>query len=290
MNDSKLIVNADDFGIGEKITDVIIDCHLNGIVTSTTLMANMPTAEYACKRAKDLPSLGVGIHLTLTAGRPVSQPNEIADLLDEQGGFIRPLAQRKKLYYGTRIAQQVEKELTAQIRKTLDMGITPTHCDSHHGIHSLPIVRNVMLKILPQFGILKIRNQIGLYWTKTDATTAEKTKCLLLNLKTAHKTAFRRWNNYLAARADIQMPDRKVYGSMLIGAGLEPKQQLLGLLANLPTGVSEIIFHPGCPDPDVIDSPDFAKVRQIDTSLARDPDIAAAIKKHGIELISYKDI
>ena len=253
-------------------------------------MANMPAAEYACERARDIPSLGVGIHLTLTAGRPVSQAHDIADLLDEQGTFLRPAAQYKKLWYGTKVARQVEKELTAQIRKTLDMGITPTHCDSHHGIHSLPIVRNAMLKTLPQFGISRIRNQIGLYWTKTNATMAEKAKCLLLNLKMMHKTVFRRWNNYLAARANIQIPERKVDSAMLIGGGSEPKEQLLASLANLPSGVSEIIFHPGCPDPDVIDSPGFAKVHQIDTSLARDPEVIEAINKYDISLISFNDI
>ena len=82
-----LITNSDDFGMNESITDAIIDTHLNGIMTSTTLMVNMQGFDYAVQKAKENPTLGLGIHFNLTEGKPVGSPNFIPDLLDENGLF-----------------------------------------------------------------------------------------------------------------------------------------------------------------------------------------------------------
>lgn len=77
----KLIVNADDFGFSKAVTDAILDCHSNGIVTSTTLMSNMPFAEYAASKAKVFPMLSVGLHMTLTEGKPLSAPADVDNLI-----------------------------------------------------------------------------------------------------------------------------------------------------------------------------------------------------------------
>jgi len=69
----KLIVNADDFGRSPGINRGILDAHLNGIVTSTTVMINYPDAAPGLEQALlKAPDLGIGLHLNLTSGRPVS--------------------------------------------------------------------------------------------------------------------------------------------------------------------------------------------------------------------------
>ena len=78
----KLIVNADDFGFNKEITDGIIRCHQQGCVTSTTLMANMLAADYAADRSKTHTNLSVGVHLNLTSGMPLSNPQDISSLID----------------------------------------------------------------------------------------------------------------------------------------------------------------------------------------------------------------
>ena len=84
----KLIVNADDFGLTEGSTLGIIRSHEDGIVTSTTLMVNMPFCELACQLAKAHPDLGVGCHLVLTIGRPLVEGAK--SYTDENGNFRRP--------------------------------------------------------------------------------------------------------------------------------------------------------------------------------------------------------
>ena len=61
----RLIVNADDFNLSPGVSRGILEAHARGIVTSTTMMINLPpdAATLACLRDSDL---GVGLHLNLT--------------------------------------------------------------------------------------------------------------------------------------------------------------------------------------------------------------------------------
>ena len=67
----QLVVNADDFGISRGVNRGIVEAHRQGIVTSASLMPNLPSAEDALTRATTFPGLGLGLHLTLTAGAPL---------------------------------------------------------------------------------------------------------------------------------------------------------------------------------------------------------------------------
>ena len=49
-----MIVNADDFGHDERTTEAIIGSFQKGYVNQTTLMVNMPDADRAVARAKEL--------------------------------------------------------------------------------------------------------------------------------------------------------------------------------------------------------------------------------------------
>src|SRR5689334_13538773 len=78
-----LIVNADDFGMTEGHNSAIVDAHRSGIVTSTSLLANGYSFDHAVALAKQQPTLGVGVHLTLTEGPSVA--NGVDVLLGPDG-------------------------------------------------------------------------------------------------------------------------------------------------------------------------------------------------------------
>ncbi|MBA7689469.1 Chitooligosaccharide deacetylase [subsurface metagenome] len=89
--DKRIIINADDFGLCDGVNKAVAKAHTEGILTSTTIMVNMPAADEAVKIAKKLPTLGVGVHLNLFEGRPVSKDSRIGRLLDADGRFARSL-------------------------------------------------------------------------------------------------------------------------------------------------------------------------------------------------------
>lgn len=148
-----LIVNADDFGLISGVNRGIIDCHLAGSVTSTTLMVNMPAAEEAAELAKAYPSLGVGLHFNLTQGRPLAPRSDVASLVDRQGQFHRRPMAEKRAVTGCFKAAEVERELVAQFRRFEALGLTPTHIDSHQHIHVFPVVFDIVAGFCAKHGL-----------------------------------------------------------------------------------------------------------------------------------------
>ncbi|WP_407406258.1 chitin disaccharide deacetylase [Peribacillus sp.] len=143
---TKLIINADDFGYCKGINLGIIECFQNGVVTSATLMANMPGAEHAAGLAKENPNLGVGIHLVLTCGYPVR--SDVPSLVREDGAFHR----RGDMHKFAEPAD-IEKELNSQMERFLSLGLKPTHIDSHHHVHGLEKVYPIVEKIAKAHGL-----------------------------------------------------------------------------------------------------------------------------------------
>ncbi|MCP3030942.1 chitin disaccharide deacetylase [Halobacillus sp. A1] len=151
----KLIINADDFGYSRGVNYGIIDSHTTGVLTSTTFMANMPGRDHAAELAREHPSLGVGIHLVLTCGRPILDGHQT--IVDTKGNF-----RRLNFYQGafTIDYDEVYAEWKAQIEKFLSYGLVPTHLDSHHHINSFGEIPEVFLTLAKEYD-LPVRNNMG---------------------------------------------------------------------------------------------------------------------------------
>lgn len=142
----KIIINADDFGLSEGINDGIIKSHKDGVVLSTTIMANGPAYKSAVKLAKENPNLGVGIHLVATFGKPLR--NDVPTLVDGNGNF-------KRVINGdvSHIDEhQLFLEWCTQIEKVSE-DITLTHFDSHHHIHLNPKLKTIIEEISIKYNI-----------------------------------------------------------------------------------------------------------------------------------------
>lgn len=124
----RLVVNADDFGLCSGANLGILQAHRAGIVTSATLMVGMPGAAEAFDIARNTPTLGVGIHITLTAGRPLAEG--VDSLCDPEGVFLKLPQLREQAR-----PDHIEAEIRAQVDAFLATGLRPTHLDSHHHAH-----------------------------------------------------------------------------------------------------------------------------------------------------------
>jgi chitin disaccharide deacetylase len=150
---TKIIINADDFGFSRGVNYGIVDSHLKGIVTSTTMMMNAKATKHAITLAKDTPSLKVGVHLVLTWGRPLL--HDVPTLVDEAGNF-----KKQTLVYGDPefiSLDDLEREWTAQIEKYLAANLTPSHLDSHHHVHGIKDFYPVIKRLSDKYEI-PVRN------------------------------------------------------------------------------------------------------------------------------------
>jgi predicted glycoside hydrolase/deacetylase ChbG (UPF0249 family) len=85
---ASLIVNADDLGIFPGVNRGILEAHLNGIITSTTAMINLPDAEEGIRMVqREAPRLGMGLHFNLSFGAPVTPPEQVPSLIKANGRF-----------------------------------------------------------------------------------------------------------------------------------------------------------------------------------------------------------
>lgn len=119
----KVIINADDFGYSHGQNLGILECFQNGIVSSTSLMVNMPGFEHAVSLMKQYPLLKVGLHFVMTVGKPVSQ---VTGLTNELGYFDK---NKERLENAS--LEQIEEEYRAQLNKFLSTGFIPNHLDYH---------------------------------------------------------------------------------------------------------------------------------------------------------------
>jgi len=285
----RLITNSDDFGLTNSITDAIVVTHLNGIMTSATMMANMQGFEYAVKMAKEVPNLGIGIHFNLTEGKPLTEISKIPDLIDAQGNFKSNAVQRKNLLFGKHKLAQIELELKNQLENLLDNQIKPTHFDSHHHITGVPLAFKASAKIAKSYNINKARiTDIDFIYTSFYG--GSKITKLKQDLKNAPKAFVHKRNKKLLRSQGFLTPDIKLLPNRVLPILEDPIQQFIRTLSTLKPGVTEISFHPGYLNSDPNDSIKTAELRIRDLKIANAPEVRQYIKENNIQLINFKNI
>jgi len=156
--DRRLIINADDFGLCEGVNKAVVQAHTQGVLISATVMVNMPGARDAIEIARGLARLGVGIHLNLTQGRPVSTDDSVRCLLNADGCFAHRPAKLALLSVVRRdVRNAIRAEFAAQIQWAIERGLRPTHIDSHKHIHCWPGIFPIVCDLAKRFEIRAIR-------------------------------------------------------------------------------------------------------------------------------------
>lgn len=141
----KLIINADDLGYTKGINYGIYDAYINGVVSSTSLMMNMPHTDHAIELFKGT-SIGMGVHLNISEGKPLTDAKA---LVNEEGFFLKD----HKLTH--EVIEAIEKEFVAQIDKGLDIGVSHITSFNHSHLES-EVLFKLVLKLANQYD-LKMR-------------------------------------------------------------------------------------------------------------------------------------
>ncbi len=146
----KLIVNIDDFGLTEKVNESVAECFKFGIVKSTTIMMNQPATDHAIEMIRQGLVTNVGLHLTLTSGRPISDPSLVPDLVDADGFFLK---QDKVMVAESLNFEQAYREFKAQYDKAINAGVKLTHIDSHHFAAIFPQYKEAFIAFVNDIGL-----------------------------------------------------------------------------------------------------------------------------------------
>lgn len=270
-----LIVNADDYARTPGVSAGIVRAHLEGVVTTTTVMVNVPEAVEAIRTAMaSAPRLGLGVHLNLTFGCPVAPPEAVPSLVDDQGRFhpIKGVADNP----GSLEFQDVEREWKAQIDRFLTTGAALDHLDSHH--HAA-LLRPDLLDL---YLTLARSNHCGvrLSWpSEPDAGP----------LTGLFSPALRHFAEHDAPRrlASAAVPHPDFFFGSFFGP-TATLDHLTQLVASLPEGVSEIMCHPGIADEPLLTTSGYSRPREVELNALTDPALLAGVEERGIRLATYR--
>jgi chitin disaccharide deacetylase len=286
----RLIVNADDFGMTEGVNRGILESHRHGIVTSTTLLATGAAFESAVAAGREHPRLGIGVHLNLSEGRPVSPPAEIPSLVDPQGRLhLTPGKLCFAIITGRVRMAEIETELRAQITKAMNAGIIPTHVDGHMHVHVLPGVSKAVVKVAQEFHIPAVRCPVepASALRATKARNESLTKRRLISLAVSANALRLRG---LAENAGLAYPAR-FYG--IFATGYLDTQAIAQILQFLPNTADpcELMCHPGYIDAALADTGgDLQQQRETERAALTSPDTLRELSSNGISLVTYREL
>jgi len=286
MKKKMLIVNADDFGMSEEISDGIITAHLEGIVTSTSLMVNMPDAKRAVRLAQQTPSLDVGIHLNITQGYPILPSEKVPTLINSTGEFLsdKKLIPRIKKF---RVSPfEIEAEFSAQLSKMLDMGIRPTHLDSHHHVHIYPPSAWAFKRAAKRFGIKKVRAiRYHLPYLYSKKNLEHYKKLAIISSKNIYKVIIRKflWHDTISADYSIIIISLAKPNS----DPLDIQKEWVKILEYLPYGIFEAGCHPGHESKRARNSDPWWEKRKDELNALTSYAVKDMVKKKNIELINF---
>jgi hopanoid biosynthesis associated protein HpnK len=231
-----LIVTADDFGAALQVNDAVETAHTHGILTAASLMVSAPAAADAVARAKALPRLRVGLHIVLVEGKPTLPAHAIPDLIDASGNFRTDMAAAAaNMFFRPKVRRQLEAEIAAQFDAFRATGLSLDHANTHKHFHLHPTIASTILRVGKRYGLRAMRVPLEPNHVLRRADPKAR-------LPSALATA--PWALLCRARlraTGMRVPDR-VFG--LAWSGAMTPARVLGLIENLPDGLTEFYLHP----------------------------------------------
>jgi hopanoid biosynthesis associated protein HpnK len=279
----RLIVTADDFGLSVPVNEAVERAHCEGILSAASLMVSAPAAEDAVARAHKLPSLGVGLHLTLLNGRTVLPPDQIPGLVGPDGRFFGdPFRFGVALYASRELRRQAKAEINAQFERFRGTGLRMDHINAHRHFHLHPVVLQSIMDIAPRFGKPPVRTPLEPFMP---SFIAGRSHVLSRFFNSLFYFAHTRRMHRRLREAGIPSNDH-LFG--FNDSGVLTEHLLLRLLDHLPDGVSEIYCHPATRSWEGEDNLPISYRPERELEALLSPAVKKAMERRGLRPLSYR--
>lgn len=227
---TRLVVNADDFGISPAVNAGILEAHAAGTVTSTSMMVHCPGWDDAAQALASVPELGIGLHLNLLVGTPIIAGVTSVDR--RTGRFLALPALVGRALSGRLDAEEIEAEVEAQAAAIEVLGTRLTHIDSHRHTHALPVVRGAVARVAAKRG-LHLRRPVESHRRFPNDVVSQLHRAVIAWS----------WRVTSLGAPATRAPDHFIGVSLQGGDRFEG--QLTQVLDRLPAGSVEMMVHPG---------------------------------------------
>ena len=270
----------------------ILETISNGIVTSTTLMANSAAYQDAVDGVAKFAKPSVGCHVLLVDGEPISPAASVPSLLEQDNGSgnfrtnllpFLSLAARGKID-----PDEVEKEATAQFKKLQASGVSISHFDTHKHTHIFPAVYGPLIRAAKACGIRALRNPFAPVRPLAFAHLVRRPRLWKrysqVKILRRYEEGFRR----AVADAGMKTPD----GSFgIVATGHLDEKLFAAVMGNLPEGTWEFVCHPGYNDPELDGVQTRLRAsRETERKVLTSDAARKVLIDQGVELISYHQL
>ncbi len=273
-----IILHADDAGMSEGANIATAHYLENKYIQSAAIMAPCPAADEFIQWAIDHPDTDVGMHLTHTSEwkqyrwGPVSDPAEVPGLIDPDGMLWPEVID--VVFHAS--ADEIEKEIRAQIDKAISMGYKPNHIDTHMGtLYGHPAYVERFFKVAEEYGIPA--NAIDL----SDPLVADKFK----------KQGYPINEDVIELMQQYSLPKLDNFTSAPNGKSYEEKiENFKSLIKSLPAGLTEIIFHPSVDSEELKSITNSWQQRVWEAKMFSDPDLIRFFEEEEIIFTNWIEI
>jgi predicted glycoside hydrolase/deacetylase ChbG (UPF0249 family) len=272
-----VLLHVDDVGMSHSSNQGGIEAVEQGVATSWSVMMPCPWVPEISQYLRTNPGIDSGVHLTLTSEwtryrwGPLAGKPQVPGLVDGEGCLWKSVAE----VAAHATADEVERELRAQLERAEALGHPITHLDSHMGTL---FARTDFFERFAQLGIEKRIPILAVGGHMTYALEEHGTVARALQ-----GMAPKIWNAGLPVIDDL-------HSSSLSWKPAEKSDRLIELLGGLKPGVTEIIFHASKPTEEFPLITGTSESRRGDLRALTDPKVRRFIQDRGIVLTTWREL
>lgn len=254
------------------MTRGIVEAHSAGTVTSASMVVNTPAFPEAARAARGLPHLSIGLHLNLTAGRPLAPLERVRSLIDAATGrFVSLTRLCWRAATGRLDPSAVAAEYAAQMGRLAEAGLRATHLDSHRHVHLLPGIRPTIAREAARAG-LPLRTPVE-PWPGLGAAAVAKQVAIRCAL----------------AAGGAPAPRAPHFRGMGLYHRPDFRARLLSLLDRLPDGTTEVVVHPGYVDAELGSWDGYLAPREWELAGLLSREVRQRLRGQDPRLVSFPD-
>jgi predicted glycoside hydrolase/deacetylase ChbG (UPF0249 family) len=272
-----VIFHADDIGMCYEANQAAQRALTQGAYRSASTMVPCPWFNEMAAWCVDHPQYDVGLHLALTSEwkhyrwGPVSPRDKVPGLLDSMGYLFRDafsVARSAK-------AEEVATEIRAQLARARQLGMKPSHIDTHMGtLYARPDYTQAYLQ-------MAMEEQIPAMAIEMTGRTIEKFR----------KQGYPITDTSLKVLAGYTLPRLDDFHSVVEGKTYEEKRQkFFDQLRLFVPGLNEIIYHPSVETEGLKKITNSWQQRVWENRLFADPTVQRFIKDNDIIVTDWKEV
>ncbi|MBX7165633.1 MAG: polysaccharide deacetylase family protein [Pirellulales bacterium] len=275
-----LILHADDIGMCYEANQAAKELLPAGVIQSAAMMVPCPWFPEIAAWYLEHPDFDMGLHLALTSEwkyyrwGPVAPASEVPGLLDKKAQQrylwpdVLPVAMNAS-------PAEIEREIRAQLARALELGIKPSHIDTHMGtLYARPDYTAVYMKVAEEFRI--------------PAMVIENTPEVMAKFKRQGYPITDQLRKLIDA---YKLPKLDDFDAVDEGKTYDEKlSNFFAEVRSLRPGITELIFHPSAPSEGLKHITGSWQQRIWEYQMFSDPRVQEFLKTEGIVFTNWKEI